>query len=1122
MLHLILGRAGSGKTHYLRDLLAQRAQSGEEGILFLVPDQFSFETEKAMLSLLGAAGTVSVETMGFSRLCELLFRTYGGCAVSHLDEGGRAVVMRNAIKQCADRMTVYRRHCGSDSFIASMLSLATECKRSAVTPEQLRAAAADAQPALQAKTQELSLLLGAYDAMLGDTAADPQDDLTRACELLRNHSFFRGRTVALDSFKGFTGQQFCLLEQILSQAQEVYLTLTCDSVEDRYSGVDLFSNVSTTARRILQMAAKNGVSVAPIVHLDTPHRYQSEALRFVENGILRPVAPQSTKDTQGVELWKAPDLRRQAQLAAQRILSLVRDQGLRYQEIAVITRDSMHAKEVAAALKRYHIPCFSDQRIALDQTALVRFCLSMLTFASNRRPDALFAALRCGFSPIEYDDIAAAQDYMHLWELGKESWHREWDQNPAGFAPELRERDAQKLQKLNEIRQQMVTFFTPYVNALSGSGTGLTYSKALYDALKTTQIPQAVTAASDKLREQGDANAAQAAIDTWGAVMQLLDQLAVALPEEITLQEYREVFALISTTATVGSVPQGIDEVTVGTAERMRPAAPRAVVIVGANQGIFPAVCKETGLLTLREREVLSARGLGLPDHAKEGAVEEDFLAYTAVCSASEQLIVIYAETAPDGTVAYPSRIVTDLKTILPDLKECSFSELQQRAAALQTDAAKEWICTPAVGVQAYAANRQTVLGQSIRLALQNDGQEQMLSAVESSVQGLPSALSEAAAQKLYAGDLRLSPTAVENFFTCPFRYFCGYGLSVRRSVSASLDAQQRGTLVHYVFEKMISERGSKAFAALTAQQREQEIDRLLQEYLQKAMGGVQGKSLRFYRDLADTRSMLHNVSEHMSQELAISKFETSDCELEISDSMSAAVPPMHLPLPDGSTLSVSGIVDRVDVFRQNDNAYVRIIDYKTGLKNLRAGDVYEGLSLQMLCYLFALRRAGAEYFDVKQVIPAGLLYLPARKETVAVPYGADDQAVRREHCKQLRMNGLLLDDSMVLDALGGIAAEEFLPVSYTPLGKLRKSDTVVDQSVMKALEQRIETLLTDMGRQIKGGNIAVDPLDGSEHTGCEYCDYRAVCTIRSDHPHRKAASRKFAQLIETEESCHG
>ena len=166
MLHLILGRAGSGKTHYLRDLLAQRAQSGEEGILFLVPDQYSFETEKAMLSLLGAAGTVSVETMGFSRLCELLFRTYGGCAVSHLDEGGRAVVMRNAIKQCADRMTVYRHHCGSDSFIASMLSLATECKRSAVAPEQLRAAAADAQPALQAKAQELSLLLGAYDALL--------------------------------------------------------------------------------------------------------------------------------------------------------------------------------------------------------------------------------------------------------------------------------------------------------------------------------------------------------------------------------------------------------------------------------------------------------------------------------------------------------------------------------------------------------------------------------------------------------------------------------------------------------------------------------------------------------------------------------------------------------------------------------------------------------------------------------------------------------------------------------------------------------------------------------------------------------------------------------------------
>ena len=54
MLRFILGRAGSGKTEYVRNLLSQKLLSGEQDLLLIVPEQISYETEREMHSLVGA------------------------------------------------------------------------------------------------------------------------------------------------------------------------------------------------------------------------------------------------------------------------------------------------------------------------------------------------------------------------------------------------------------------------------------------------------------------------------------------------------------------------------------------------------------------------------------------------------------------------------------------------------------------------------------------------------------------------------------------------------------------------------------------------------------------------------------------------------------------------------------------------------------------------------------------------------------------------------------------------------------------------------------------------------------------------------------------------------------
>lgn len=99
----ILGRAGSGKTTAVLEQIAQVARRGEKAML-LVPEQFSFEMEKAIFGMLEPAAADRVEVYSFTRLCHRLFLEYGGLAGENLSDAARVVLMSLALEQAQDRL----------------------------------------------------------------------------------------------------------------------------------------------------------------------------------------------------------------------------------------------------------------------------------------------------------------------------------------------------------------------------------------------------------------------------------------------------------------------------------------------------------------------------------------------------------------------------------------------------------------------------------------------------------------------------------------------------------------------------------------------------------------------------------------------------------------------------------------------------------------------------------------------------------------------------------------------------------------------------------------------------------------------------------------------------------
>ena len=139
MLQLILGRAGSGKTGELYRRIGAAADRGDRAIL-LVPEQFTFENERELYLRLGPERSARVEVLGFKRLCNNIFRFYGGLAGRSLDDTGRRILMGVALREMGSGLTVYGPQADKPGFIEDLIGEVRELKSAGVTPETLSAA----------------------------------------------------------------------------------------------------------------------------------------------------------------------------------------------------------------------------------------------------------------------------------------------------------------------------------------------------------------------------------------------------------------------------------------------------------------------------------------------------------------------------------------------------------------------------------------------------------------------------------------------------------------------------------------------------------------------------------------------------------------------------------------------------------------------------------------------------------------------------------------------------------------------------------------------------------------------------------------------------------------------
>ena len=791
MLQLILGRSGAGKTTYLHGLLRDYARGGRKDILLLVPEQDSFAHERAMLALLGERGAGAAEVLSFTRLGDALFREFGGHGGRSLHDSQRALCMALALETMRGGLERFAK--ADERMVPALLRLRRELSVSGVSPEEFLSAA---RRLGQGKLAELAQLLQVYDAVLESRfggAGDAMQALREQLETPRGRAWFAGKIVALDAFLGFTPQELKVLAALLEQAEAVYVTLTLDSLHGPAEDAGVFAHTRRTAAQLRRLAEQAGVPVArPVILRDMPRFYSNPALAGLEQAL---AGVDYDNAAQPCALFACQDIESECACAARNIKRLLREDGLRCRDIAVLARDTeTYARPLYAALQRAGVPIFEDRRQPVAGQPLLRLVTAALeTAAEGFTLDAVMRWLKTGLPGMGEGDIAALENYALLWRIQGNAWLRDWAAHPQGLGQLESEASNQALAALNALRRQAVEPLARLREEMRGC-TGVSGASALDALLQESQIPAALRLQRKALEENGRPAEALELSRVWELCMSMLDQLAeTAGDQPIGARRFAALFALSLSYQALGELPQCLDAVTFGAADRARLPSPKAVFVLGFNDGVFPRVPGREGLINDQDRARLEQLELVLQDPAPKQLAMERLIVYRSLTAARETLTVSWAlrgvSSGAAGEELRPCPWVRWLQTGFPALRVCEYQLLPPAQRLEGESEGFALLCeTYGEGGPLHAALREY---------FESKGEyAPRLAALERAVDAKPEALhiSENTARELYRGGRELSPSRVESYARCAFQYFCQYGLKARPQKTADFDPLLRGS----------------------------------------------------------------------------------------------------------------------------------------------------------------------------------------------------------------------------------------------------------------------------------------------------------------------------------------
>ncbi len=1078
MIEFVYSLGRDNKREYILRKMRDSLENGQK-ILLIAPEQQALMWDTLVANSLPASAAFKVETLSFTRLADTVFRRYGGCAKNYITEPKKALVMWKALTSVRDNLKIFGRG-REDRYVPLLLNAVSEARLYSQTPASLmdvyeKLSDEGREEGIGFRLHDLSLIWAAYDVLLHESYDDPEEIADALCATLDRVNCFEGYTVIVDSFYTLTPKERSIVARFFRDADEVVVTFAL-SADDRDS---LHTEHIRNHKNLLaKTAARMGQDVK-IVSLQESG--EAPEIEYLKENLWKYTAEAYNGEAENVKIYTVGDRHDEAAVCAARICSLVRE-GARYGDIAVVAADIEALRGIIDThLSAMGIPVYMSAKSDLTAQSVMRLVISACKVAAYgwKREDVI-ACAKTALTGLSAEECDALEQYTEKWRLrGKKAFCCEgWNMNPDGYTDRLSPWGAELLMLANRAREAII----PPIEELSRHlrGTVREAAEAVYTLLCEFSVYGQIKAEVARLRGESRGAEAQEKEQVWGAVISVLDTLVEAAGDTKTdAIRFAHLLEQTASSIEIGTIPDSLDQVVLSSAGSARLDGVRHMIILGACEGEFPATPGDNGFFTQRDKDVLSPMGIELSPGMESRRSEELYRFYAAVTAPSETLSIIIPQS-DSGSVKHISSGALRIMKLLPKAEIKKDAHLDY-SFLIQNEAAARYY---------LPALRGTEEGAALETLISGFGSENgQMSANEEFV-------SPERADAVFGDKMVLSQSKLECFKDCPQSYYLKYVLNLDDGENVKISPSDVGNFVHKILEDFLREvKEQNIDYPISDTWTRETAERLIENYIKTVSPENAGGRLAYLFKRVERSLMLYISS--LNAEFSQSEFKPYDFEMRVG---SEALPPLEIPLGDGSVMSMIGIVDRLDSYKENDKVYIRVADYKTGAKKFKLEEVVGGRNVQLLLYLFSIcscpdcdfRREIAP--NGEELVPAGAVYFAARpgEASSGVPVKSEDARAIVE--KEISRTGIVLSDEHIIRAMEPSGEGKYVPASFKTDGTLSKRSSVASREEMDEIRDALCGAIRETGEKMKSGECSASPEDHDGRSPCEYCKMRPVC----------------------------
>lgn len=1084
-LRIIYGRAGTGKSEYCYREIAEKIKADNQ-ILIITPEQFSFTAEKKLMEAIDANAVFNAEVVTLSRMAYRVINEIGGRTETNLSKCGKAMLIYSILNNNKKELKLIGKN---DENVDMLDTAITEFKKHGISIEQLKQEIDKQEDIyLKNKLTDLSLVYEGFENQLSGKYIDETDLLTILAENIENTDMFNNQYIYIDEFAGFTKQEYQIIEKLILVANQVTVTICIDELNiPKNPNTDIFYSNENTVNKLFEIAQNCGTKVEEI-KLENKYRFKSNELKHLEENLYENRPCKYTNKVENIKLFLAKNQYSEIEEVAKNILKLVRDNGYRYKDISIITKNISNYSSLARAIfDKYDIPIFIDENRDLNQNIIIQYILSVLEiFTKNWSYESVFNYIKTGFSNIEEDEIFKLEKYCLKWGIKQNKWKKEFTYG------KYEEKDKTEIESLERIRKDIVNPLMKLKSDIDNDKTAEGISKSIYKFLVEENIAEKINKKIEELEKVGQVDLVKEYQSSLQTILDILDEIVLVFSDDkMTIDKYAQILKVGFKNSNLTKIPGTQDQVIMGDVDRSRSHKVKAIFIIGLNDGEFPSVHKDEGFLNDLDRETLKQDGIELAKGTIENLYEDNFNIYKAFSTAEEKLYLLYSSSDVQGKALRPSMLINKIKKIYPMLQEES-DVIETKAEVLNKKTTYDELI-----IQLSKLKEQDEIDKVWYYVYDYYKKDtEWNTKLEQNLKGLnytniPEKIEQTNIDKLYGNTLVTSISKLERYRSCPFSYYLQYGLKIKPEEELKIQTLNTGTFIHEIIDEFfgtVREAGIK-LAEITDEQLAEIINKIIDEKLKQSQNYIFTSTAKYRALVVRLKKIIQKALKYIIGTLVQSRFEVLGTEVEFGEN--GKYKPIRLTLEDGKRIEIIGKIDRIDTAQSEDGRYLRIIDYKSSAKNIDLNEVYAGLQIQLLTYLDAACKE-------EDLMPAGVLYFSMLEQMIKADKRMEQEEIEEKIRANFKMKGLILADVNVVklhDKKLEKGSSALVPAYIDKEGNLSEKKTSgVTAEQFEELQKYMYIVIKQISKEILGGNIDLKPYYKDKKTPCKYCDYKSVC----------------------------